>query len=310
MEHIVELAGVPDNSDRSQDQFDICKCIACGHHFTQPFPAKEKMAEYYPKSYYAHMDAKPSPKSRLKWSLKAKCYRSSGSGSISDSPAKVGLMGRLLAEPPFVGEKKLLDIGCGSGEYLKFAENCGWSAFGLELDEEAVARGQKNGLAIKSGSAESIPYESGTFDVVRMWHVLEHAYSPSRVLTEVNRVLRPNGLFLLSVPNYDSSQRRVLGKYWPHLDVPRHLHHFSPGTLEKALASHGFRRIETFFPGFPLMEIPWRLAIMRMQGVSSLQSKILLSKTIAIEVINRIIGRDQGSLLTWLVRKEEAVDEY
>ncbi len=306
----VDLEDVPDNARLSQEHFSIVKCDNCLHRSTYPIPAIQELSKYYPETYYAHVGSKKSFRNKIKWSLKRQCYRNAMSGKASSNHASThaqcSRLGKFLAEPPLTGKRRLLDVGCGAGEYIRFAKSRGWQASGIEIDAKAVDSGIKAGLDIVQGSAESLPVESDSFDVVRMWHVLEHAYSPMAVLAEVNRVLRPRGFFLLSVPNFASSQRIVLGNCWPHLDVPRHLHHFNPESLKKALESNGFIKITSFYSGAPFLEIPWRLAICRSQGKNLFASTKLVTKSVTFEVLRRAARRDEGSLLTWWVQKQTA----
>lgn len=304
----VDLKGIPDNAGLSQELFSIVECDNCSHRSTYPFPTSQKMSKYYPQAYYAHINSKKSLRNKLKWSLKNHCYRNANSEEAlrdhEDTQPQCSRLGKYFAEPPLTGKRRLLDVGCGAGEYVSFAKSCGWVASGVEIDSKAVDVGRKAGLDIVLGSAESLPVESNSFDVVRMWHVLEHAYSPMAVLAEVNRVLRPRGFFLLSVPNFASSQRLVLGNCWPHLDVPRHLHHFDSESLKKALESNGFHKIANFYSGAPFLELPWRFVICRNQGKGLVLSIKLVTKSVAFEVVGRATRRDKGSLLTWWVQKQ------
>ncbi|MHB8160077.1 MAG: class I SAM-dependent methyltransferase [Thermoleophilia bacterium] len=302
----IELSDISDNSGISTQKFSIVRCEACGHHGTHPLPKPSELSSYYPETYYAHVGSGFSFKNKLKWTSKRLCYRREPVLEDSDhdeAQVRFSHLGSFLAEPPLCRGRRLLDIGCGMGEYIQFANSCGWFASGVEIDEKAVKLGQNAGLDILQGNAEHLPVDSNSFDVVRMWHVLEHAYSPTKVLSEIYRVLSPGGFLLLSVPNFASSQRQVLGNCWPHLDIPRHLHHFSPESLETILESNGLQKQESLYSGVPLFEIPWRLAVCRIQGIDRATAITQVSKSIIKEVTFRTFRKDQGSMLTWWVKK-------
>lgn len=301
--YTTDIPDVADNSGRAQELFSIVRCDSCGHFSTQPAPKPELMARYYPSQYYAHVDTAGTGKDRLKWYLKGKCYRGAAAGAEAVSVAMRGRLGRILAEPPPVANGRLLDVGCGAGEYVAFAQSQGWRVSGVETDDEAVEVGSKRGLDIVQGMAESLPFENCTFDVVRLWQVLEHTYSPTKVIAEINRIMKPGGHLLLSVPNFGGAQRRVLGKCWPHLDVPRHLHHFTAETLDRVLTAGGLRKVQNLYSGLPFFELRWRMAVCRLQGLDSASAVKLVLKSVISESAGRLAGNKDGVYLTWWVQK-------
>jgi 2-polyprenyl-3-methyl-5-hydroxy-6-metoxy-1,4-benzoquinol methylase len=161
--------------------------------------------------------------------------------------SRVGRLGlRLIRNahtPPTTARGRVLDIGCSWGDYLAYMRRLGWETHGLELDAEAAHHAREDhGLDVSIGRAEDrLPdYPNDSFDVVTMWHLLEHVDNPSLVLAEVYRVLRPGGMLLVEVPNFDSFWARVLGRDWHALEPPFHLYHFSPHTLRRHLIKAGF----------------------------------------------------------------------
>jgi SAM-dependent methyltransferase len=108
-----------------------------------------------------------------------------------------------------------------------------------------VERLEALGLKVRSGLAEAAlaEYPDEHFDVVTSWHVLEHVLDPSRVLAEAYRILKPGGVLMLEVPNFDSLGRTVLRTYWFPLELPRHLYHYTPKTLGALLRKAGFGEI-------------------------------------------------------------------
>jgi len=178
---------------------------------------------------------------------------------------KLGLaMLRKRRTPPLSPPSSLLDIGCSHGDYLSFLQKAGWEVEGIELDPQAARHAQEAGLRVHQGDAEELleRLPSGRYNVVTMWHVLEHLYDPLGALREVYRILKPDGLLLLELPNSASVLARCLGRYWYPLEVPRHLYHFTPTTLSNMLGAAGFRVCA--IEGVPSPEvILWSLRLLK-----------------------------------------------
>jgi SAM-dependent methyltransferase len=144
----------------------------------------------------------------------------------------------LPAPPP--GE--LLDVGSGSGAFLLGLEDAGWTCSGVEVDSAAVVAARGAGLSrVRRGDLLDQNYASGSFDVVRFWHSLEHTRSPRAQLREARRVLRSHGRLLIGVPNFGSPLAKSVRAKWFNLDVPRHLWHFERETLAALVESEHFR---------------------------------------------------------------------
>jgi SAM-dependent methyltransferase len=131
---------------------------------------------------------------------------------------------------------RVLDVGCGTGSHLDAARRLGWEAYGVEISPAAsqIAR-ETLGLAVVTGALEDAGYPDAHFDVVSLFHVLEHLPDPVGTLREVARVLRPGGLALLAVPNHRSLAAFAFRSRWFPWEVPRHLYHFSPASLAALL---------------------------------------------------------------------------
>jgi 2-polyprenyl-3-methyl-5-hydroxy-6-metoxy-1,4-benzoquinol methylase len=181
-------------------------------------------------------------------------------------------MMRRVRTPPLEKVGNVLDIGCSGGDYLAYLRTLGWEVHGIELDEEAARYARERfGIHVHVGAAEHAlnDFPDEGFDVVTMWHVLEHLFDPSSVLAEVHRVLRPDGILMLEMPNFDSLWASMLGEYWFPLEIPRHLYHFTPLTLRAILTKTGFRL--TRLVGVPApIEIIWSLRVLwnRWRGIS------------------------------------------
>ncbi len=223
------IAGLTDRLGVSDLAFRLGECTDCGHVFVNPRPRLEDLGRFYPAAYW-HTEAStgtPGLSGAVR-SLEARYRRSLLAEDVR----------RVLRLIPTGG--RLLDVGCGSGDILAMASELGIEVTGVEFAPEAVAHARESrGLDVRQGTLEEAGFGAGSFDVVTLWHVLEHVPDPVGTLREVRRVLKPGGHVVVQVPNYGSIQSRVFGDRWYALDVPRHLHHFTPRTLRRAFGAAG-----------------------------------------------------------------------
>ncbi len=208
------------------DGFDIVACAACGMTSTSPAPAD--MAKYYSRDYYGTQQHRSE-------SWINNLLRQTRSLRARDVTAAAD---RWLGP----GSRRVLDLGCGGGETLGFLKAQGWACAGAELSEmSAEAARTTVGCPIHTGPLAPDVFEPESFDVVTLWHSLEHFHEPRRTLDMAHRWLRPGGLLKVAVPDFGSWQARFGGPVGFHLDPPRHLHHFTRQTLARLLAETGFR---------------------------------------------------------------------
>jgi SAM-dependent methyltransferase len=141
----------------------------------------------------------------------------------------------------FVRAGRALDIGCGSGRFLRALRDSGWNVAGLELnDDTATSARTVYGLAVET-SLDA--FDAGTFDLITITHVLEHIRDPHQMLSDCVGLLKPNGVIAVAVPNMESWQAQMTRENWFHLDLPRHLWHFSERWLSNELDHLGFERV-------------------------------------------------------------------
>jgi SAM-dependent methyltransferase len=143
----------------------------------------------------------------------------------------------------YLGQRqgRVLDVGCATGLFLREMSQAGWQAAGIEPIASAADFARRRfGLDVFQGMLGEAAYESESFDVVTLWDVLEHTFSPSTELVNAARLLRPGGLLALSVPNWDSPDRWIFGRHWQGLDSPRHLFVFTRDSLTRLLTQAGF----------------------------------------------------------------------
>jgi len=135
----------------------------------------------------------------------------------------------------------ILDVGCGSGTLLGLLKRRGFRAKGIDSSAEAakIAKAE-NGVEVIVGSLEEAHFPDQSFDVVTLFHVMEHVTNPRHVLVEVTRVLKPDGVVVLQVPNIESWQFKIFGAKWYGLDIPRHVIDYSRNSMLKLLNDSGF----------------------------------------------------------------------
>lgn len=141
---------------------------------------------------------------------------------------------------------KILDYGCGAGDFLLYAKNNKMNVFGIEPNESALKITQ-NKIGKENASNESIQNLNGQFDIITLWHVLEHVPELLEFIEQLKSRLNPEGKIYIAVPNYKSYDARFYKNFWAGYDVPRHLWHFSPDNLEKLFNSFGMK-IEKTYP--------------------------------------------------------------
>ncbi|MBI4912072.1 MAG: class I SAM-dependent methyltransferase [Acidobacteria bacterium] len=222
----------------SGDLFEVYRCEACGLAWTLPQPASADLPKYYPAEYYGPATARRFPS----WveGAQALLYR-----------GRARSVERQLESGP----GKVLDFGCGKGFLLEAFQRRGWMVQGVELSETSARHAREVlGIPVHVGALESLEAEPGSQDALVAWHVLEHLPQPRKALEGFRRLLRPGGVLMISVPNFGSLEARRTGAGWFHLDVPRHLVHFTPETLSALLSRAGFTvvRRRRFAPEFDL----------------------------------------------------------
>jgi len=248
-----------------QEIFNLVQCKKCKLAYVNPRPSKEELLRYYPEeSYYAYKEVKN--KINFKNKIKNLLLEIAGGYSIKNYKffVKYGIIQKilkrlsshlLLCVVPFKKEGKLLDVGCGNGSFLMWHKTRGWDVLGIDISKSACDLCEKKGIKVFKGELQDAKIESESFDVVTLIQVLEHLHDPIGTLKEINRVLKNDGLLIIGVPNYGCFDRKILGKKWPFLEIPRHLYHFDIGVLRNILDLNGFNIIEIRGKGFYLYGI-------------------------------------------------------
>lgn len=221
---IAEKFHVKDHSI-SQEVFLLGKCISCHFLFTANAPKQAEIGRYYASdAYISHTDSNKG--------LVENLYQVVRKRTLAGK--------RKLIDQWFKKEKgTILDYGCGTGAFLHEMKSHGWQIKGIEPDAGARQKAEQiNGIAI--GLPEDLSTLSdGFFDVITMWHVLEHVHDVHEVVEQLKRLLKTNGMLIVAVPNYTCYDAIHYGSNWAAYDVPRHLYHFSPVAMNRLMAKHG-----------------------------------------------------------------------
>jgi len=215
----------------SQEVFTISKCSVCGFQFTNPRPLKSQISLYYKSEDYISHSNKST-------GLFAVLYQLARYLNLAFKYA-------IIKKHTTVG--KALDIGSGTGHFLNYLQNKNWLVQGIEPDNEA-AEFSRNNFELKINSESELKkLEYNSFDLITMWHVLEHVHDLNERMSELLRLIKPKGTLILALPNLDSFDANYYDKYWAAYDVPRHLYHFTKKDIENLATKHGFV-IEKIYP--------------------------------------------------------------
>lgn len=190
------------------DKYDLLKTI--------PQPSLDSLSSYYKsEDYISHTDSKRNLFEKAYHFVKQKALRK-----------KVDLIDRLSTD-----SKELLDVGCGTGDFLQSALKANWNVIGIEPNEKAraIANSKTDNKVYDLTHLKSLKAHS--FDVITLWHVLEHLPNLEEHIQVLKRLLKPNGHLIIAVPNYKSFDAGYYKSYWAAFDVPRHLWHFSQKSI-------------------------------------------------------------------------------
>lgn len=203
----------------------LVRCSQCGLVYQNPRPTELEIGAHYPPDYEP-FESSPQ-KGKMAW--------------IENRLRNYGIQKRCRIVTRVISRGKVLDVGCATGLFLVGMRERHWDVYGVDTSEYAaqIAREEHN-LRVITGNLFEAQYPSAFFDAVTLWDVLEHLHDPARILYEIRRILKPNGVLILRVPNIDSSDARFFGKYWAGLDAPRHLYVFGDETIRKFLSRYGF----------------------------------------------------------------------
>ena len=216
----------------SQEKFNLVFNEKWDMLETYPQPEAGKLAAYYEsENYISHTDSKKSFIDKLyqivkSYSIKRK-YKLINSSNID--------------------EKTLLDVGCGTGDFLRFSEEHGWKVSGVEPNENArnLAKSKLKNHVSSEVVSDLEEVNSEVFDVITLWHVLEHVPNLEAYISKLKNKLKPSGVLIIAVPNFKSFDANYYKEFWAAFDVPRHLWHFSKKSIYLIFENIGMKVVNT-----------------------------------------------------------------
>jgi 2-polyprenyl-3-methyl-5-hydroxy-6-metoxy-1,4-benzoquinol methylase len=196
---------------------------------TFPQPSLEKLSQYYnSEDYISHTDNKRNLFEQVYQLVK-----------LISLKRKLKLINSFPSN-----EKRLLDVGCGTGDFLKISQKNNWKVFGIEPNEKArQIANQKTDNSV-FGIEQLFKFNANSFDVITLWHVLEHLPRLEEHLSILHKLLKPNGTLIIAVPNFKSYDAQYYKGFWAAYDVPRHLWHFSKHSISKLVACYKMKVFE------------------------------------------------------------------
>jgi SAM-dependent methyltransferase len=209
----------PDRFHGRHEEYALLRCPPCSLVWLSHPPKPEDMQQHYTESYDRLISAS-GQNSPFRW------------------------VDRKAALRPHKQSGSILDLGCSSGAFLQSLPAADWQLYGIEMSAESAKEAQrKTGAKVFVGEILQAGFPPASFDVITCFDVLEHLYEPRRVMAKVNEWLKPGGIFYVLVPNIDSAEGRVFGSYWHGLELPRHLFHYSPASLNFLAESAGLSQV-------------------------------------------------------------------
>jgi len=226
----------------TMESFKLAECANCGFIVTENAPSKSEIGKYYKsENYISHSDTHQQ-------SLFSSLYKAARNIMLKK---KFKIIHR---HKPFAG--RLLDLGCGTGYFIHYMSKKKWDCMGVEQDKDAKEFAIKNfSVPVLSPDFFLSINESEAFDVITLWHVLEHLHDFQDYIIKIKQILKKDGILILALPNPESFDANYFKEYWAAWDVPRHLWHFKRKTLIQLLRSYDFELSETLPMPFDLFYV-------------------------------------------------------
>lgn len=213
------------------DKYPVAKCTACSFVFTKNINHQELIKLYQQENYYTEQGGSGFH------------VTESNSDTFDSSDDDYFEKYRLKPASNLLHDHnniRYLDIGCSAGHMLQIAKKMGWKTKGIEISPVAVEFGKKQGLDIVQSTVDDFDFVPNSFDLISMFHVLEHVFYPKQELEKIKKALSPSGFLIIEVPNISSLPAILRKSSWKGLLVPYHLWHFNKMTLPKLLNQAGF----------------------------------------------------------------------
>lgn len=214
----------------SNETFVIAECNSCSLRFTQDVPDAASIAPYYKsENYISHTNTSKGLINRLYQSVRKRTLKQKR---------------RLIERASGIKKGRLLDVGSGTGAFANEMQQAGWQVTGLEPDADARAVGKQSYNIDLADIGQFYQLQESSYDVITMWHVLEHVHDLQGYIAKLKLLLTENGKLFIAVPNYTSKDAAAYKEQWAAYDVPRHLYHFSPRSMQVLMEKHGLRILQ------------------------------------------------------------------
>jgi 2-polyprenyl-3-methyl-5-hydroxy-6-metoxy-1,4-benzoquinol methylase len=245
----------------SGEDFNIRQCTQCQFKFTSPRPSQDAIGPYYQsEAYISHSDSTNGIINKLYHAVRRRTLA-----------GKVNLINQLHPKGT------LLDVGCGTGSFLKACADAGWQTKGVEADPAARQKAiQFSGAEVQADLLQA--YKGKKFDVITLWHVLEHLHQLEESILKIKTLMAKEAILVVAVPNSNSFDAQYYRQHWAAYDVPRHLYHFSQDTLSRLLAKHGLKVADTIpmkFDAFYISMLSTKYRSGRTNYVESVKNGLL-----------------------------------
>jgi len=214
----------------SGEEFQLIQNKTYGFLETSPQPEAKQLSDYYKtEDYISHTDSKRN--------LFEKVYHLVRSISLKKKLKLINSFQSL--------EKNLLDVGCGTGDFLQVAQQNNWNISGIEPNEQArqIANRKTNNSVFNINDLGK--FKNHSFDVITLWHVLEHLPNLEQQVLTLKTLLKENGTLIVAVPNHKSNDAKHYKNFWAAYDVPRHLWHFNQDSISKLFALQNMQVVKT-----------------------------------------------------------------
>lgn len=223
-------SGILDYEYLSPGEYRWLKCKNCELITIDPKPSSDILAKAYPVHYHAYVNPSSSITKKL----------------IQISRANSAKQIRKLCSNLDKNSKPIImDIGCSDGSLLaEIQMDNKYDLIGVEYNLDKANEASAKGIKVYQGDFEAVDIPNNSVDVIIMNHLLEHVYNPKDTLNKAYEVLKPGGTILGQLPNIDSWDAALFGKYWGGGHAPRHIYHFTPITLDRCLKETGFSDIK------------------------------------------------------------------
>lgn len=213
----------------SQEEFFIWHCNTCTARFTQDVPGQEEIGTYYASAgYISHSDTREGIINNLYHLVRKRTLASKR---------------KLVMHETGLNRGAILDIGCGTGAFLHTMKNAGWTVTGLEPDAAARVKAVELYGVNPLEPDKLFELTPASCQAITMWHVLEHVHQLHQYIKQIGTLLSEKGKLFIAVPNYTSKDADTYREHWAAYDVPRHLYHFSPQSMEKLLKTYNLKLI-------------------------------------------------------------------